>query len=88
MPGLGGSSEIDRPGALSSSPIAPVATVTRSHSGRNGSISGVPPARGSVIETSPMRYCVWVHELSSAPAFGAVATFRPPAVNRSLIASS
>src|SRR5205823_9057321 len=87
VPGRGGSSVIERPGALSSTPIAPVAIVIRSHKGRNGRTSGVPPARGSEIVTSPIRNCVWVQEFRKPPNRGAVATLRPPAEKRSPITS-
>jgi hypothetical protein len=65
--GRGGSSVIDTAGALSSTPIAPVEVVIRSQNGRIGNKSGVPPARGSVTVMSPIRNCVWVHELRNPP---------------------
>ena len=86
-PGRGGSIVIDTAGALSSTPIAPVDVVMRSQKGSAGSTSGVPPARGSVTVMSPIRNCVWVHELRKPPTFGAVAALRPPAANRLPIVS-
>src|SRR5207249_9264323 len=86
-PGRGGSSVIDSAGALSSTAIAPVTVVTRSQNGRIGRTSGVPPARGSVIVMSPIRNCVWVHELRNAPNCGAFATFSPPDEKRLPIVS-
>jgi hypothetical protein len=55
------------PGALTSTPIMPVFTSTRSHSSTPGNASGVPLPSGSVMLMSPTRNRVCVHELPCAP---------------------